>query len=165
MKKIKVLLFCLLIIIIVYIIYLIFDINVKKNTIEINKDNLLKRISQLGTESMQMPLSELTPFEWDEVYWFGPFARAIDQDKKMGGQRGVNYISPSNDSGSCVAFLKNKQVICYIVTERMECNFIMRFPNIKLDTCYNAYINKSDNPIALISWIESDNRYDITIKI
>lgn len=79
-------------------------------------------------ENKLIKISYLTDFEWEEAYVFAPYQPKKYQEMAMGKQRGVDFYTP-NENETCIAFLNNQKVVCYIGGDIQKLGFHIVFPN------------------------------------
>lgn len=151
--------------IIAIIVFLIFlgcyaiNYNIKKNIIKSNTTELINDIKNINVTSIK--ISSLTKFDWDEAYIFDPYQPKKYQELAMGKQLGVDFYKP-NENETCIAFLKNKKVVCYIGGNVEKLGFDIVYYK-KDKNLYYSYIKKSDELSFNIS-INEINRIHIIIE-
>lgn len=111
-----------------------------------NAEALEHRVIDLATEYKVIRLADLTPFEWDKVYFFQPYTSTKYVYEKVGYP--WDSISETVSEGMMqIVFMKSDKVVCYVfggvgygehfslISEREELNFaedplfiVTRFP-------------------------------------
>lgn len=135
------LIFIIIGVVLVYITYILIDSGIRKSIIDNNTTQTIDKIRNIKSDIVK--ISEVTDFEWDEAYSFHPYTPRKYQEMAMGKQRGVDFYTP-NEPDTCLAFLNDGKVVCYIAgsTEMLGCYIVYINPN---QTGYYNVFQKSDD--------------------
>ncbi|MBR1738268.1 MAG: hypothetical protein IJ736_14880 [Firmicutes bacterium] len=91
---------------------------------EENKQSLITNIKSVdSTRKFEfITLQELTDFEWDTVYQFGPFTSSFERDKIVGKHLDIKYSYKNETDGDGVLFTLNDKAVCYLGAEDNDVN-------------------------------------------
>jgi len=78
-----------------------------------NERNLIDAIHAYQDEDTQIFLTDVTPFEWDSVYFFAPYT-SVEQIYNATGYNWRFATISVNEGTMQIVFLKNEKVICYL---------------------------------------------------
>ncbi|MCL2071303.1 MAG: hypothetical protein FWH07_03605 [Oscillospiraceae bacterium] len=80
----------------------------------INERAFKKSITLLSNEVIEIKLNELTPFDWDYAYSFGPYTSIEKMEEVIGFKSNKLYTMPS-EGMSQIMFVYDNEVICNII--------------------------------------------------
>ncbi len=85
----------------------------KKDIWDVNEKLLNEEVLAIGHSVETINLQDVTPFEWDEVYSFTPYAPKEDIYETVGYK--WDAISETvNEGMNQIVFLKDGKVVCYL---------------------------------------------------
>ncbi|QOR64784.1 hypothetical protein IM538_13050 [Cytobacillus suaedae] len=80
---------------------------------DVNAKLLKEKVSQMDESVESIHLTEITPFEWDKVYFFYPYTPKETVYKTVGYE--WDTISETVSEGmNQIVFLKEGKVVCYV---------------------------------------------------
>ncbi len=86
-------------------------------------EKTLQEVYRQTTKSAEITLTDLTPFSWDTVYFFGGYTDTATIDKTIGFK---SRISPTyQESDDHLVFVKNDKIVCHLETADTPCYFSM----------------------------------------
>lgn len=80
---------------------------------DVNAKLLEEKVSEIKDSVTTLHLTEITPFEWDKVYFFYPYTPKETVYKTV-GYRWVTISETVNEGMNQIVFLKDGKVVCYI---------------------------------------------------
>lgn len=101
------------IIVIVIITILIILNPFKKDVWDINAENLKYSFQPISGNSVIDDLSQWTPFEWDTLYSFAPYAPKEIIYETI-GYKWASISESVNEGMNQIVFVKNGKVVCYL---------------------------------------------------
>jgi len=120
--------------------------NEKQKAIKENATLFEQSIIEKATDYKILSLNEITPFEWDKVYFFPPYASNQYIYEKVGYRWDTIPIA-TTERMMQIAFMDDEKVVCYIVGEQNLYGF---------ETCYHISSDreeffKFDNPKFIVN--------------
>jgi len=94
---------------IVVILFVLF----KKDLWEKNEDLLREEIVSIPQSVETINLNDVTPFEWDKVYSFGPYTPKEEIYETV-GYKWDRIQETVNEGMNQIVFLKDEKVVCYV---------------------------------------------------
>jgi hypothetical protein len=85
----------------------------KKDLWDINEELLKQEVLSIGETVETVNLSEITPFEWDIVYSFGPYTPKESIYETV-GYKWDTISETVNEGMNQIVFLKDEEVVCYL---------------------------------------------------
>ncbi|MEH7380917.1 hypothetical protein V7138_10590 [Bacillus sp. JJ1533] len=85
----------------------------KKDLWDKNEELLRKQVLSIGQKVETINLADVTPFEWDTVYSFGPYTSKEDIYETV-GYKWDNIQETMNEDMDQIVFLNDGKVVCYI---------------------------------------------------
>lgn len=85
----------------------------KKDVWDVNEESLKQEVMNIGDSVESVNLSDVTPFEWDLVYFFDPYT-SKDTIYQTIGYKWDTISSTVNGGMNQLVFMKDKKVVCYL---------------------------------------------------
>ena len=85
----------------------------KKDLWDVNADLLKEEVLSIEQSVETVNLTDITPFEWDEVYSFDPYTTK-DMIYETIGYKWGNISETVNEGMNQIVFLKDGKVVCYL---------------------------------------------------
>ena len=95
-------------------VFMLFATGCSMSAEEINEKNCKKAISEYcKSSSDSLKLSDVTDFDWDAVYFFGPYTGASEIEQAIGIK---NDLEPTyNESMHRAVFVKGDKIVCDLI--------------------------------------------------
>lgn len=138
---------------IVVALLMVFIINLVKVDIwDANEKLLAKEILSADIVGEKVNLAQLTPFEWDKVYSFGPYESKESVYKTIGYK--WDRISETVSEGmNQLVFLKDDKVVCYIYGYPQNNKYGISFDSTNSNDEV-AVLYAKDNPVFDVAKME-----------
>ncbi|MEK4198461.1 hypothetical protein [Cytobacillus sp. FSL K6-0265] len=108
-KKTKVIISIMLVSVVCVMLFNFF----KKDIWDVNADLLKEEVLSIESSIEEVNLLDITPFDWDKVYFFGPYTPK-EWIYETVGYKWDTISETVNEGMNQIVFLKNDQVVCYV---------------------------------------------------
>lgn len=85
----------------------------KKDIWDVNADLLKEEVLSIESTVEEIDLLNITPFDWDKVYFFGPYTPKESIYETV-GYKWDTISETVNEGMNQVVFLQDDQVVCYL---------------------------------------------------
>jgi len=114
-----------------------------RNTFVVIRNNKTFNANVNSITQDKVFLNDITPFEWDTVYTFGPYTSRKVIEEAIGIKS--NYISEARSEGMRqLIFVKEDKIICSITEYYYKLGYMFFIKSYKNEY---AALNSTDNPL------------------
>lgn len=85
----------------------------KKDVWDVNAELLKEEVLSIESSVEEVNLLDITPFEWDKVYFFEPYTQK-EWIYETVGYKWDTISETVNEGMNQIVFIKNNQVVCYV---------------------------------------------------